>query len=265
MARFADLGIPFPLFEAETQEAYAYCGFDTCFLCQREQVHCFVPSTVLVVCPHCATENEQDVARGTSSHVSGVCQHCASPLPSGKGLVCYSCLRAGRAWFTKMTELGLVSRQEALAGRTLGFEGLDRPGFDLVTQEGEEWVAAQAPSAPLLEGPGFVLLPQEERWVAARVPSEHLMELILTPTYMTWQEEVWLFCCRAPMIYIGSWEKATFTERAPDGNGRGYFDEILRLPQEDGDGFWKSGFGGCSVYVFRCSRCGTLRGNYDCD
>jgi hypothetical protein len=266
MTRFADLGMPFPLFEAEVQEASGYRGFDTCFLCQREHVHCFKPDAVLIVCPSCATENELDVASSAASYyVGGVCMHCSSPLPSGKGLVCYSCLRAGRAWFTKMTELGLVRRQEALAGRTFGFEGLDRHGFDLVTQEGEEWVAAQAPSAPPLEGPGFVLLPQEERWVAARVPSEHLMELILTPTYMTWQGADWLFCCRAPMIYIGSWEKATFTERAPDGNGHAFFDEILQLPQKDGDGLWKSGFGGCSVYVFRCPRCGTLRGNFDCD
>lgn len=63
------------------------------------------------------------------------------------------------------------------------------------------------------------------------------------------------------MIYIGSWERATFTERAPDGNGRALFDEIFQM---EGDWLWK-GRKEFSAYVFRCPRCGKLRGNLDYD
>ena len=58
MACFADVGLPYPLFEAEVQEASGYRGFDTCLLCQREHVHCFKPDAVLMVCSSCAIENE---------------------------------------------------------------------------------------------------------------------------------------------------------------------------------------------------------------
>lgn len=270
MARFADLGMPFPLFEAEAQEAAEYRGVDTCFLCQREHVHCFAPSALLVACQHCATENELEVASSaTSYHVGGACQHCSSPLPSGKGLVCYSCLRAGRAWITKNTELGMVSREQALAGMTHGVPGLDHPDFELVPRDEVGWVTTPLPPELLtpsdvgLDHRGFVLVPQEERWVAARVPSEQLFELILTPNYPTWQDEEWLFCCRAPMIYIGSWNRATFTERAPDGNGRAFFDEVLQLPQQESDWLWEGVYDSAGIYVFRCPRCGKLRGNFD--
>lgn len=41
MTTFAELGIPFPLFEAPTSEASDYVGLSSCRLCEVKSRHCF--------------------------------------------------------------------------------------------------------------------------------------------------------------------------------------------------------------------------------
>ncbi|QDV34625.1 hypothetical protein [Tautonia plasticadhaerens] len=43
MPTFAELGTPFPLFEAPTDEASGYAGIATCRLCGEAERHCFEP------------------------------------------------------------------------------------------------------------------------------------------------------------------------------------------------------------------------------
>ncbi len=53
MATFADLGIPFPLFEAPTTEASDYAGVATCRLCGGKGCHCFEVGHLILSCPTC--------------------------------------------------------------------------------------------------------------------------------------------------------------------------------------------------------------------
>lgn len=115
MAKFAELGIPFPLFEAPTKEASDYTGIATCRLCGGRGRHCFelgIGDAMILACPTCGVEN------GLSAHdrKDVACRSCGSAVPFPESLkakkqllVCYECLRAGKAAMTKDTEFGMVS------------------------------------------------------------------------------------------------------------------------------------------------------------
>jgi hypothetical protein len=54
MATFADLGIPFLLFEAPTDEPSDYAGLATCRLCGGRNRHCFelgIGDALILPCP----------------------------------------------------------------------------------------------------------------------------------------------------------------------------------------------------------------------
>lgn len=252
MATFAELGIPFPLFEADASEATDYRGLGVCIVCTAQDVHCFKPSAVPVICPSCYAENWLEVPHHEPPMVEGLCSACHTRLPGGLGLACYACLRAGRVTLGKDTQLGLVGREQAESGLTHGLPGLNHPDFEMVP--------LPKPSA---ENEWVRLVPweYEQEWVQARVPSEYLYELIGTPTYSTWQGEKWLFCCGAPMIYIGAWTPETFTLQSLDGDGRAFFNRVMTLDDEYADQLWRGGY--ASFYVFRCQRCANLRAHFD--
>lgn len=63
MTTFKDLGIPFPLFDANTDEAEGYLRLDECSVCGKSN-HYFrlgIGCALLIKCPVCKTENGLDV------------------------------------------------------------------------------------------------------------------------------------------------------------------------------------------------------------
>jgi hypothetical protein len=56
--------------------------------------------------------------------------------------------------------------------------------------------------------------PNEDGWVSVVIPSAILLELVRTPTYVTWQGEQWLFCCASAMVYLGEWTRADLARQA---------------------------------------------------
>src|SRR5262245_9881541 len=137
MTTFADLGIPFPLFEAPTQEAAEYVGQVACVLCGQRKQHCFVlriGCAILLPCPACGTSNGLD----TSDRQATPCRACQAEIPFPDSLknreihVCYTCLRDRKAAITKDTEFGMVSWEQAFAGVTHGVPGLRTDEFETV-------------------------------------------------------------------------------------------------------------------------------------
>src|SRR5260221_57276 len=118
MTTFAALGIPFPLFEGPAEEASEYAGAGHCFVCAREQPHCFELGTgtaVILPCPRCGTTNGLDA----DDRADGRCRSCRDIIrfPEVRGeklVVCHACLRTGHAALTKDTPLGMISWEEAL-------------------------------------------------------------------------------------------------------------------------------------------------------
>ncbi len=236
---FAELGIPLPLFEGPSDQAGEYCGLGTCSLCGGRRQHCFrlgIGCAVMRPCPACGTENGFDA----DDREDGSCRGCetAVPFPDLGGdeiKSCYSCLRSGKAAITKDTELGMISWEQAFAGVTHGLPGLDRTDFELV--------------------------PKGDDWVGARLPQEMMFELLRTPTYNSIQGERWQFCCRRPMVFVGEWSREEFARRAPDGDGRRYFEEVV---QDTVPGLWEDRLLDITgVYVFRCPVCERVTAHWD--
>jgi uncharacterized protein CbrC (UPF0167 family) len=240
MATFAELGIPFALFEAPSEDAVEYVGPGTCSLCGRDGQHRFelsIGGAAMVDCPGCGTVNGLDAA----DRQARPCRRCGAivPFPAVSGdrvWVCYGCLRSGKAALTKDTELGMISWEQAFEGVTHGLPGLDRADFELV--------------------------PTGDHWVGVRLPQDVMFELLRTPAYSSWQGERWLFCCQRPMVYLGDWRsREEFSRRSPDGDGRRFFEDIVQDSDPD---LWENELGeDTGVYVFRCSLCERLAAHWD--
>ena len=240
MPTFENFGIPFPLFDADTERAAEYVGVRRCSLCGTGHVHCCelgIGADVIITCRSCGKETPLNA----DDKMGANCPSCSGPVPfpavtgSGQLVACYQCLRSGKAALTKDTVLGMVRWEDAQRGSTHG-----RPG---------------------LETTDFETIPKEDDWVAARVPQEHLMELVRTPTYHSIQGDQWQFCCRRPMTFIGEWDRDDFDRNAPDGNGEAYFREVV---QDVVDGLWEGELHDeTGVYVFRCRQCGRLTAHWD--
>jgi uncharacterized protein CbrC (UPF0167 family) len=236
---FAELGIPFPLFEGPAEQAVQHSGVDICSICKQKDQHCFmlgIGCTVMMDCPSCGAVN----GLAADDRLDQPCLMCRSSVPFPeiadeeiKG--CYTCLRAGKAAISQDTELGMISWEQALAGVTHGVPGLQRTDFELVDQ-----------------GDG---------WFGARLPNEMMFELLRTPAYCSIQGERWQFCCKQPMIFIGEWTREEFTLRAPDGDGEAYFDSIV---QDNVEGLWEDDLHDVTgVYVFRCAVCDRVTAHWD--
>jgi uncharacterized protein CbrC (UPF0167 family) len=248
MSTFAELGIPFPLFEAPVAEASNYAGLSTCALCDGRKRHCFrlgIGGALVVRCPACGTENGLD----TYEPENGKCRRCGAGVPfpniptESEIHLCYACLRAGQGAITKDTEFGMVSWEQAVQGVTHGVPGLQSSDFELV------------------------LLDADEEWYGARVPREHLFELLRTPNFHTWQDERWLFCCRRPMTYAGEWASVMNSARRP-ADPRAFFESVLDPGEEYREWLWErisTPPGGACLYVFECKVCGRFRSAWDTD
>lgn len=235
---FSTLGIPFPIFDAPVVDASEYVGRNTCSLCKSPGRHCFnldIGCAVMVACPKCSAENGLDA----SDRVDMPCRRCGCslefPLVDECVLTCYECLRSGRAAITKDTELGMVSWEQAFEGVTHGIPELDRDDFEMVSKAGG--------------------------WVGARLPRDVMNELLRTPTYLSIQGERWQFCCKLPMTFVGTWDRAEFSRRAPDHDGRRYFEQTV---QDVVPGLWEDELHDeTGVYVFQCRHCRRETAHWD--
>jgi len=250
MTTFAELGVPFPLFEAPVSEASEYVGLSSCRLCGARSRHCFalhIGCAVIRPCPACGVENGLDA----HDRCATPCRSCGSAVPFPEPLrgekdihICHGCLRAGRAAITKSTEFGMVSWGQAFQGITHGVPGLQTGQFERV------------------------LLDAEEDWYGVRVPREHLFELLRTPGFNTWQDETWLFCCQRPMTYIGEWASVTKSQ-FQGAEPRTVFESVFDPDDSSKEWVWERLSGRkwdtICVYVFQCKTCNGFRSTWDMD
>lgn len=142
---------------------------------------------------------------------------------------CYSCLKEGRFEFWHDTEYGM----------------LDENGLTKVYSHNQD-----SPPA---------------------IASDILTEMRRTPQVLTWQQELWLTHCDDFMIYKGTWDPNDFYANSANGDGRALF---ISMTDDDLNHLWDDSLPDNEVrltqwyptyYVFECSHCGKLRGNWDCD
>lgn len=249
METFAQLGIPFPLFEAPVTEASDYIGLSDCGFCGEKKQHCFslgIGDAIVVPCSNCEAEN----ALSASDRIDVSCRACDEmisfpPVHSGENgiQICYACLRAGKGCITKSTELGLVSWGQAFDGVTGGVPELNSTEFEMV------------------------LLYPEDDWYGAHVPSQHLFELLRTPCFHSWQDETWLFCCKKPMTYTGGWETVATSLQSYEREKK-FFESMRPEAQDLAEWEWigekifnpQSGF---SAYLYLCKECGCQQVTWD--
>ncbi len=238
MPTFAELGMPFRLFEADVREATPYAPEGICSICGANgPVFALgVGADLVVPCSACWTEHALDA----HARAGKPCRSCGVmvPFPTvGETLACcYACLRAGRAALTQDTELGMVRWEDAEAGRThaMPMEGIYHP----------EW--------PTVLG--------DDGWPCAKVDRDELIELVRTPRYRCRLGERWRFCCGRVMVFIGSWSASDFAREAAGGDGERLFLELMDDPEPE---FWpRLRAGTVSTRLFRCTTCGARRGYY---
>lgn len=248
MVTFSELGIPLPLFEAPAEEAYGYVGPGVCQLCDAASPHTFSihQPGLLFPCPHCGQEN----CRNAHVDKNLPCRSCGVNFIFPRTFkdrvsFCYSCLRSGRAPQGKDTEFGSVGWEYALQGITHGIPGLETDEFEMV-------ITDPHPD------------PSDE-WRGIRAPREDLFELLRTPDFLSWQDTVWLFCCRRPMTYLGIWVNVANTPHA-EHLGDAYLNEVFEsagwgpLVEQHREGLLVQD---PEVYTYHCKVCGRYRGTCD--
>jgi uncharacterized protein len=122
----------------------------------------------------------------------------------------------------------------------------------------------------MLDEKGLTKVYSHNRLPPENFPSAALVALRRTPQIATWQQELWLTHCNDFMAYQGTWSPGDFYKNAPNGDGRTLFMEMT----DDGKNLWDDSLSiGTTIfkewhaayYVFKCKRCGRLKGNWDCD
>lgn len=250
MVTFAELGIDFPLFGADVEEAAGWQATGRCVLCFEELAgfRIGIGDYVETRCGGCGRLTPVPADDGVDE-----CVHCHEPVVLGDDLLeshgCWSCLRAGRWAATMDTEAGMVTPVHALRGRT----------------HGRLSPSTLADAEPTLAG-WPVTGADASGWRRAIVPTPVLIELVRTPNYVTWQGEQWLFHCRRPMRYLGLWGKVDFTAAAPDDDGSAHALRTADLPED----VWehlseRPGESSILTYMFECPTCGAHRGHWDVD
>lgn len=198
MPTFQDLGLLFPLFQADISEA--------------------------------------------AIEANGRCEVCGQGAQFLFASACYACFRAGIDSYVVDTELGMVTVEDAAQGRTHGLplsSRADLPGWVLVPH------ADAAASDPQ----------QEEQWYHVCVDSQHLLELLRTPKYITWQGERWLFCCKRPSVFLGPLEAGMSCQELV---------EMLEVTSDEAAELEPGiSSGAVCTYAFQCPTCGRRRAHYD--
>src|SRR5438445_2240821 len=126
MATFADLDIPFPLFEAPIETCPDYVGPQHCCVSGQSKDHCFrlgVGSWVKIACPSCG--GDLFLSPIADSFRTTTCRHCGEPTPpplaeKDKAFASYEVLRHGFAGYTKDSDFGMISWEQMESGWTHG-------------------------------------------------------------------------------------------------------------------------------------------------
>jgi len=256
---FADLEIDFPLFGADVSEASGWQPHGVCEICSQQRSGFEIGMGDYVESP-CATC--EAVTPMPANNHPAECVQCQAEVQLLRDLTgshgCWRCLRSGRWASTKDTEAGAVTPVHALLGRT---HGLPFPPGALADTAWRD----TGSNHPTLAG-WPVTDPNEDGWRAAIIPSKVLVELVRSPTYITWQGEQWLFHCRRPMKYAGPWGKLEFDAAAPNRDGRSLALSSAGL-HEDAWQDLSDSAGECAVlaYMFECLDCRAHRGHWDID
>lgn len=177
------------------------------------------------------------------------CKVCNTDASTRFNGACYTCFREGKAPHAVDTEHGVVTPELAAAGKTGGVpesaarpDGL--PAEEIVEEENGE----------------------RQVWLRMRVPASALLELTRTPTYSTWQGESWLFCCRAPMVYVGSGLETLRASMPTDADEALFVAKTLEVDPSVGQRILDDvAAERVSAYVFQCARCSKVRGHWDRD
>lgn len=252
MTTLAELGMPFPLFDAPIEEASGYLAETRCCVCHTPDQPGFElrgGDCLVVACPSCQADN----GLRARDQADGSCRQCETTVPfpeqakRKRMAVCYACLREGKAALTKDTEYGAISWEHAIEGRTHGVPGLETDRYETIVVD------------------------PEDDWVAVKMPPEQLFELLRTPSFPTWQGDTWLFCCQAPMTYVGTWQSFA-QRRLSQETAWPQFQKLMRQPQfsyvaEDQyesmiDAVYNEHV---CLYVFECQACRQFRATMDMD
>ncbi|WP_010586450.1 CbrC family protein [Schlesneria paludicola] len=195
-------------------------------------------------CSACGVENGLDA----DDRVDVACRSCKAIISFPEStaddiFICYSCLRAGKGALTQDTEFGMVSWDEAFEGVTHGVPGLKTLEFELVPSN------------------------STDEWYGVRIPSKYLFELLRTPSFVTWQGEQWLFCCKQPMTYVGEWASLMKSPNRPH-DPKSFLDQVLDEDERTKSSVQAAvlaGSGSVCVYVFQCKSCNRFRSSWDMD
>ena len=114
-----------------------------------------------------------------------------------------------------------------------------------------------------IEGNPFKVEPL--KYIYSELPDgfqrESFDELLYTPPYVRWQQEVWLVHCNDFMVCLGRWKQRDFEEYAEDGDVDALVKSMVAF-----DWMGKVFIDDDILYIaFRCRHCGTLRGYQDFD
>lgn len=242
METFADLGIPFPLYEAPIRTCPDYEGKKICCIAKEERTHCFhlgIGSWVKMPCIECKTDLYLNPI--ADQYRMKECPHCKAPTPppiaeKDNAYVSYEELRSGQAGYTKDSVYGLISWEQLESGWTLGVPDENFPTLE--TRKGED------------------------DWTQVKLPQEVIFELTTTPNFITWQGGMWLFRETQPMIYIGEWGRKDFESKAPSGVSP---EQFFRSVVSDADDETWEYIEGVCVYVFRDTQKNQYAAYYDMD
>lgn len=175
----------------------------------------------------------------------GECRCCNKMADIRFESSCYSCFRRGLSNKSMDTELGLIFQDLALLGRTHGLP-LNPP-----------YILDDYELTPHPIDPNF----PDHEWFYVHISPTWLLELLRTPSYRTWQGERWLFCCKRPMVFRGSFPSTMFSNELSqiENNIR----RFLESPR------WEralaNGHSSHTYYAFTCDTCERLRFHEDCD
>jgi uncharacterized protein CbrC (UPF0167 family) len=94
---------------------------------------------------------------------------------------------------------------------------------------------------------------------------EGAQELLRTPPYETWQGTRWLFCCHAPMIFVGAMSQALLDRlREQEQTQEEVIAKLLQVDAREAHRRTSEVLKGrIGMYVFRCAACEKLRAHWD--
>jgi|WetSurMetagenome_2_1015567.scaffolds.fasta_scaffold07334_3 hypothetical protein len=242
MTTFADLGIPFPLYEAPIETCFSYKREQFCCVAREKRPHCFRLSAGGYIRLTCSTCHGVLFLPPTEDRFRPkACRHCGAPAPppvveTDTAYVSYEALRAGAAVITHDTLYGMVSWEQLETGWTHGLPG---GRFENLKTRSDD-----------------------EGWTEVRLPTEALSELTRTPDFVSCQGSIRLFRDTRPLIYTGEWQRQDFDAKAPAGmDPQDYFRAVVRDADQK---LWEHMENVC-IYVFRDPQSGDHEAYFDMD